>query len=319
MTQFTWTYDAPSGVFKSHEMSARLYEQVTEDSVWMDHVSDIDDAYGKGMGETVTWTRLSSITEPTTLDIVEGIRIPEDEYSFSTDSVTVGEIGRAIPYTSLAQDLSFFDLENKVQRALVDQLRRGLDTKVATKAKEVNLKYVPSGSAAGSFETGSASVSATAAANFNPYHAEAIYDAMYDTYLIPPYVGDDYMGVFRWQALRGMISSPEWEEFHKYTDPSGKFNNEVGRWANIRFQRTNHSNALSKTGTGDVLGEGVIFGQDFLAMAEAESPSLVAKTGGDDFGRSKAVAWYGILAFCLIWASTSNAGEVRGVHVGSAA
>ena len=50
-------------------------------------------------------------------------------------------------------------------------------------------------------------------------------------------------------------------------------------------------------------------------LAEAMAPELRAAIPSD-FGRSKAVAWYGILAFKLIW-DTGNAGEARVVHVTS--
>jgi len=45
------------------------------------------------------------------------------------------------------------------------------------------------------------------------------------------------------------------------------------------------------------------------------SPELRAAIPGD-FGRSKAVAWYGILEFDIIW-DTGNPGEARIVHVAS--
>jgi len=64
-----------------------------------------------------------------------------------------------------------------------------------------------------------------------------------------------------------------------------------------------------------VLGEGVVFGDDAVAIAEAMAPELRAAIPGD-FGRSRAVAWYGILAFDIIW-DTGTAGEAKIVHVGS--
>jgi len=64
-----------------------------------------------------------------------------------------------------------------------------------------------------------------------------------------------------------------------------------------------------------VLGESIFFGQDSVAMAEVLTPELRAAMPAD-FGRSKAVAWYGILEFGMIW-DTANAGEARVVHVTS--
>jgi len=118
-------------------------------------------------------------------------------------------------------------------------------------------------------------------------------------------MGEDYCGIFRTLALRGIKRDPAWEEWKKYTDPMAKFNSEVGRMENIRLKETNHANALAKVGTGSVLGEGVVFGDDPVVLAEAMTPE------------SKAVAWYGILAFGEVF-DTANAGEARIIHVGSA-
>ena len=91
----------------------------------------------------------------------------------------------------------------------------------------------------------------------------------------------------------------------------------MGRIENVRFIETNHSNALANNlGTGSVLGEGVVFGEDACAMAEAMTPELRAAVPGD-FGRSKAVAWYGVLAFGLPY-NTGNAGEAKTLHITSA-
>lgn len=313
MAQFQWQFDAPSGVFKSHAMSRRLYMAALENSVFMDFVKPVD-GYGKKQGDTVTLTRIATISEPTSANLTEGERIPEDSYSITTTSVTVVEIGRAVPFTSFAQDLTFFDLENSIQRRLRDQMRLVLDTKAATAFKTAQVKYIPTGLAAGTFDTdGTASTAATA--NWNVFHIEEVRDYMFDTLQTPTWEGDDYVAIFRTLGLRGIKRDPSWEEWHKYTDPQAKFNNEIGRIENIRHIETNHANALAKTGNGSVLGEGVVFGSDAIVMAEVLTPELRAAMAAD-FGRSRAVAWYGILEFGIIW-DTSNAGQARIVHVTS--
>ncbi len=313
MAQFQWQFDAPSGVFKSHAMSQKLYMAALENSTFMDFVQPVD-GYGKKKGDTVTLTRIATIAEPSSPDLTEGERIPEDSYSLSTTSITVTEIGRAVPFTSFSQDLTFFDLENGIQRRLRDQMRLTLDTKVASAFKTAKVKYIPTGVAAGTFDTdGTASTSATA--NWNMFHVEEIRDYLYDTLKTPPLEGDDYVAIFRTLGLRGIKRDPAWDEWHKYTNPQAKYNNEIGKIENIRHIETNHSNALGKKGTGSVLGEGVVFGQDGVAMAEVLSPELRAESKGD-FGRSMAVAWYGILNFGIIW-DTANSGEARIVHVTS--
>jgi N4-gp56 family major capsid protein len=313
MAQFTWSFDAPTGTFKSHAMSRKLYEAAIAKSTFMDHCRPVE-GFGKRMGETVTLTRIKNIAEPTTAVLNENNRIPEDTFSINTTSITLSEFGRAVPFTSLAQDLSTFDIENPIQSKLQEQMRLVLDARAATAFKQAKLKYTPTGLASYSAAT-NGTAGATASANMNVYHCEEIRDLLFDTYHVPPAEGDDYIGIFRTLGLRGIKRDPAWEEWHKYTDPAAKFNSEVGRVEQIRFIETNHSNALSKTGTSSVLGEGVVFGADAVAMAEAQTPELRAAIP-QDFGRSKAVAWYGILEFGIIW-DTANAGEARIMHVTS--
>jgi len=309
----TWSFDAPTGTYKSHAMSMDLRLAAVEDSAFMEHVRPEQD-FGKGKGESITITRISNISEPTSGTLSESERIPEDDLTISTTSITVVELGRAVPYTNLSTDLSEFDLESPIQRKLREQLTLTLDTKIATAFKACQLKYTPTSLTGATTATGG-TAGAAATANMNVYHLEEIHDLMYDTYHVPKAEGDDYVGIFRTLALRGVKRDPAWEEWKKYTDPQAKFNGEVGRMENIRLKQTNHANALGKIGTGSVLGEGVVFGDDAIVMAEALTPELRAAMP-QDFGRSKAVAWYGILEFGEPF-PTSNAGEARIMHVAS--
>lgn len=314
MAQFSWTFDAPTGTYKNFALSSKLWEAAVENSLFMDHVDPVP-GYGRKMGETVTLTRVRNITEPGSAELAENVRIPEDGFSLSTTSITVKELGRAVPYTNLSQDLSKFDTLNPIQRKLREQMRLVLDAKAATAFKQARIKYVPTSPTAATITTNGTPGTA-ALVNMNMYHVEQIRDYMFDTLFVPPLDGGDYLGIFRTLGLRGIKQDSDWEEWHKYNDPQAKYNGEVGRIEGVRFMETNHSTALGKIGTGSVLGEGVIFGEDAVAMAEAMTPELRAAIPGD-FGRSKAVAWYGILEFGLVW-DTGNAGEAKIVHVASA-
>ncbi len=313
MADYTWTWDAPTGTYKNHELSRKLYESAVANMKFMDHVTPIE-GFGKRQGETVTLTRLTNIAEPEDPTLREGIRITEDEWSFNQTSITVKEIGRAVPYTSIADDLSFFDIYNPIQSKLRRQLMLTLDTLAAKAFKKGKVKYIPTGAQAATLDTdGDASTQATA--NYNYYHAERIRDLLYDTYHTPPMMGDDYIGIFRTKALRGIKDDDAFETWHKYTDPAAKMNGEVGRIENIRHIETNHAQALANVGSGNVLGEGIIFGEDSVAMAEVITPEM-RMAMPQDFGRSKGVAWYGILEFGVIW-DTANVDENRIIHITS--
>jgi N4-gp56 family major capsid protein len=310
MASFTWSFDAPSGTYKSHAMSRRLYRASVAESVFADFARPIE-GFGKKMGESVTLTRVAALTQPASAALSETERIPEDVL---TISITVGEYGRSVPFTSFAQDLSMFDLENPIQSTLRDQMKLELDRIFSTAAKTASVKYAPTGLASNNITT-NGTFGAAATANMNVFHCEEIRDYLFDTLFVPPYEGEDYVGIFRTLGLRGIKRDPAWEEWHKYTNPAAKYNSEVGRLENIRFVETNNSGALGKVGTSSVLGEGVVFGKDFLALAEVQAPELRAAIP-QDYGRAKGVAWYFIGNAGLIW-TTGNSGQAKGLHVGS--
>ncbi len=314
MAQQTWTVDAPTGVYKNHALSSRLYEASVADTKFVEFTRPVE-GYGRKMGETITLTRVANITEPTSAVLTEGVRIPEDTFSLSTVAITPQELGRAVPYTSLSEDLSKYDIANPIQRKLRQQLTLVLDTLASTAFQGCQVKYIPTSALAGTFDTdGTASTAATS--NMNMYHVETIADYLYDTLQCAPYEGDDYVGIFRTLGLRGIKRDENWEDWHRYTDPQAKYNGEVGRIEQVRFVQTNHSNALQEVGTSSVLGEGVIFGDDPVVMAEILSPELRLGRQDEDFGRMKAVAWYANLGFDEVW-NTSNEGQARIIHVTS--
>lgn len=311
----SWTSDGVSGVYKNHKLSSKIRMAAIAEAKLMQFVTP-EEGYGRNNGESVTITRVSNVTVPTSTLLVEGVRISEDNVSLSTQAITVAENGRAIPYTNLAVDLAHFDLKNAIQRKLRDQLKLSMDISAAAAFKEGQVKAIPSALSTTTFDTdGTASTAATV--NLNMYHVESIRDYMFSTLNIDPYMGDDYMCVLITKAKRGLLRDPQWQDWKKYTDPSAKFNGEIGRIENIRFVETNHTSALSDSkGTGSVLGEAVFFGADPVRMAVAQDPELRAKES-EDYGRSKGVAWYGIYGFGQIWKDSANAGEARVVHLTS--
>lgn len=311
----SWTSDGVSGVYKNHKLSSKIRMAAIAEAKFMQFVQP-EDGYGRNNGESVTITRVSNVTVPTSTLLVEGVRISEDNVSLSTQAITVAENGRAIPYTNLAVDLSHFDLKNAIQRKLRDQLKLSLDISAAAAFKEGKVLAIPSALSTTTFDT-DGTASTAAVSNLNMYHVESIRDYMFSTLNIDPYMGDDYMCVLITKAKRGLLRDPQWQDWKKYTDPSAKFNGEIGRIENIRFVETNHTSALSDSkGTGSVLGEAVFFGADPVRMAVAQDPELRAKES-EDYGRSKGVAWYGIYGFGQIWKDSANAGEARVVYVTS--
>jgi N4-gp56 family major capsid protein len=311
MANFTWVADAPNGVYKSHEMSSALRKAAIQETKFLQFVKP-EPGYGKKSGDTITITRISNLAIPTTGVLSELTKIPEDQLTITTVGITVSEYGRSVPYTEFSDDLSMFNMENIVQRALKDQMKVILDNAGAAAFKTGLVKAVATGVASLTTSTNGIAP-AQATANLNMFHVQAIRDLMFSTYYVPPWEGDDYVCMISTTAKRSLITDPDWETWHKYTDPQAKYNGELGRIENIRFVEVNNPGALLPAiGLAGVAGEAVFFGADAVAMAVVLDPELRAAILGD-FGRQKAVAWYGILNFGVIW-TTANPGEAKIVH-----
>jgi hypothetical protein len=143
---------------------------------------------------------------------------------------------------------------------------------------------------------------------------------MKDTLLVPAYEKGNYIGLGSVKLLRGIKNDPDFQAWRQWLRPGDVlFNSEVGMIEQIRWIEINNTSALSNAkGAASVLGEGLVFGDDGVALAEVETPELRAAIPGN-FGRYQAVAWYGVLAYGIIWNATATAGEARVVYITGAA
>jgi N4-gp56 family major capsid protein len=315
MAQFTWTFDTPSGPVKTHKISRTVYRAAIAKTVFMDHVK-VKPALGRNSGETVTLLRTSAMTEQQDYDLVETVDIPERAFAMSTIGITVREVGSAVPYTLLSSELDTMDVEGQIRENLSDEESLMLDTKAAAAMKLGRIKFAVTGATTQSITTNGV-FGATSTANMNVAQVKVIKDYLYATLKAKPAEGGDYVGIFNHQSIRGLMDDPTWEEWHKYTDPTAMFNAEVGRIEQVRFIDTNHDRAAARVGTGGVLGEGFVFGKEAIAFALAKELGTYVTPPQGHAGRFRAISWYGIIGFRMIWEDSANPGEANSVHVGS--
>lgn len=314
MPTFQWIPDIPAGVLRNRALSDKLRFAAVAEAKFLQFVRP-EPGYGKGKGDTLTVPRIKSLPVPTSGRISETTKIPVDKAAVATVSVTVSEWGRAVEYTNLAETLTHFDLRQAQQRVLKNQLKLIMDIGAADAFKGCKVKYIPTGPASGVFDDdGTPSTQATE--NLAVAHVAEIRDRLVGEFFAEPWNGDDYICLASTKALRGLKNDPDWEEWHKYTDPTVKFKSEVGRIEGVRFIEVNHAAALSGAkGLNNVLGEALFFGDDAVGIAVVQDPELLVAIPGDH-GREKSIAWYGILEFFEIW-PTALPGEARIIHVTS--
>lgn len=315
MSSLQWVPDMPSGTMRNRALSRELRFASVAECKGLQFVKAVD-GYGRHQGETVTIPRVRNISEPTSAVIGRNQKIPVDSLTLSTTTITVSKYGRAVEYDEETELLSAFDPNDFIQKSLIKTMKLVLDTTVFTTFKGCQLRYHPTSGTTYTLNTNA--TNSTATANVNVYHLKQIRDTLAATYHVEPYEGDDWMGLAATKALRGVKDDPEFSDWRRYIQPEMAFyRGEAGMVEHIRLIEVTHANALSGSkGTGSVLGEMVVFGEEPVLMAEVLSPELRAAIPGN-FGLQRSVGWFGMLAFGETW-NTSNDGEARILYVTSA-
>ena len=316
---FTWAYDATTGTYKSHAMSGELLKLAALKLKIVPFTKKIN-SFGKGMGETITLPYYKAAAEPTSAVLEEATRIPIDQLQMGVYTITIKEWGRGVEFTSLAKDLSALDPDSGAQKMLKDQMNLSMDSGAADAFTGTNAKvcFIPTSLTGGTWDTdGTPSTAATV--NMTKDHLGCIRDYLANTLHAPFYDSEWYIGLFATKALRGLKNDRIIQAFHMYLQKGDiLYRGEVGSVEQIRLVEINHERALSDSvGTGSVLGEGVVFGEDAVGRIEVEYPHLRADMNyKSDFGRKKAVAWYGTVAFDVLFQSATDR-ECRIVKIGS--
>lgn len=317
---FTWALDAETGVYKSHALSAELLKLAALKFKIVPFTKKIT-KFGRRMGDTITLPYYKPVDEPTTAELTEDIRIPIDSLEMGSYSITIKEWGRGAEYTSLAEDLSALSPNEGAQKVLKDQMNLCMDKAAADAFTGTHAKlcFQPTTLTGGTMDT-DGTPSTTALCNLTKDHLGVIRDYLANDIHCPTFDGDSYIGLFATKALRGLKNDRVIQAFHMYLQKGDLlYRGEIGQVEQIRLVEINHEGALSNgVGSGSVLGEGVVFGEDAVGRIEIEFPELRANPNYQgDFGRRKAVAWYGKVAFDVLFQSNTDR-EARIIKVGSA-
>jgi N4-gp56 family major capsid protein len=201
------------------------------------------------------------------------------------------EYGNSVPYTGKLDDLSEFSVDNIITRALRDDMAKVLDAAVATVFKTTDVSYSPTSASAGTWAVNGSVASATSSLNL--FHVKEVIDAMKNGLFgsgnsanpVPPYDGENYVCIASVSALRQLKDDPDFEEVMKYADPERLLVGEVGRIYGCRF-----------------------IGADPVIEAVAVPEEIRAKIP-EDYGRSKGIAWYGLMGFEKVWDYSTDGEE----------
>lgn len=251
-----------------------------------------------------------------TADINELDRIPTTSVAVTPRLITVGEQGRAIPFTGKVETLAEVDVESNVYlKALRNHMAKTLDFRVAQTFKTSDLIAIPTSATALTWDV-DGTASTTATSNITAKHIKDIVDAMKTGIFgantgrpVPYYDNESYVCIASVAFLRGLKDDADYEVAAKYAHPEDLYLGEVGRFYNVRFIETNHTTALSNgVGTGSVLGEAIFFGEDPVREVVA-IPEEIRVKSPEDYGRDKGIAWYSMLGWGRVWDFSTDSEE----------
>ncbi len=306
----SWKYDAPSGVFKNHMLSSDIREQVAPDARFAQFLEPVR-GFGKGKGATVNITRVLQLPLAGKVDELDNL--PTGRAAVQMVQKTVSEWGFAIEMTSFEEDLSHFDIRNKQQRMLRDQMSLTMDVMAADALKTTKILATATSAAALTLET-DGSESNQALSNLTVAHLRQLHDYFRQTLKCPKFRNNKYVGLLSTRAARGLKNDPEWKDWQAPTGSGPFMDGMIRDIEGFMLYESNHDFALDDTiGLAGVCGEAVFFGADAGFFATVEDPEL--RVGlSTDLGRKRQIGWYGTIEAGLPWDVAATA---RVIHLTS--
>lgn len=307
-----WATNALGGYLANPKLSAKI-RHASQPMMRFRQFVRPEPGYGAHKSDKILFDRVSNVAVGGGT-ISELSKMPEDSVSITQGNVTVNEYGNSIPFTGKLEMLSEFNVDNVVQKALMNDMAKVLDRAVGTVFKTCMVKATPRGTAGAptvQFDEGGTATTA-AQRDIMAFDVKEIVDRLKSTYLTPKYDGENYIAICSVGFARALKDDPDWEDAAKYGEPERLFAGEIGRYYGVRFiEETNVlTNTLKSTG---FKGEALFFGEDPAVEGVAVPEELRVKIP-QDYGRDQGVAWYFLGGWSLTYA-TANAGEAKIIHV----
>lgn len=276
--------------------------------------ADIKEGFGKGVGDTLYFDKISRIsTAGGTL--VETNAMPEHQFTITRGTIAISEWGNSIPYTGKLEALSNFDVSNPIIRVLRDDMASVLDKACGVEFKKTGRKYTASSTTVGNLESVADGDTLGSAKNvkggWRLFHIRDVVKEL-KSRDVPKYDGENYVCIASVYFLNEIMKDSEWRDNVRYGDPARLFAGEVGRMHGVRFiEETNY--LIDTIGTAGNFGEAVMFGKEAVIEGVVLPEEVRAKVP-TDFGRSKGLAWYGIMGWEKMWKHTDAGQDVHIIH-----
>ena len=291
---------------------------------------DAKDFTDKGLhkGQLFTWNVYNDVATGGTV-LTETSTVPTTNYTIAQGTGTVLELGNAVPYTGLLDNLSKHPVQEIINKVMKHDCKKALDLQAWAQFNSTPLLVAPA-AATGTVGTSTSAVvlsttgttTQTNSVSMVRGHIKAIVDVMKERN-IPPYMGDEYFGIAwptTWRSVKNDL-----EGVYQYRDEGFQmiYNGEIGKYEGVRFiEQTNVSKGnyngsgayqTSSNFTAWVNGlsdNAFFFGEDTVAEAIVV-PEEMRGAIPSDYGRSKGIAWYYLGGFAITQTQAKQARIVR--------
>lgn len=308
----SWVADAPTGTYRNHTLSPKIRDAAVAASVFMPF-ADTEPGYGKKKGSAVTVTRVGNLPLADTVN--ELTELPSGRPVIDTVELSPSEYGFKIKMTEFETNLTHFDITNKFQRALRDQLRLTMDRMIARAMKTTPIKVTSTSATAVSFDT-DGTMSNNPTHNLTVQHVGLMRDYLAGTLKCPPFADGTYVAIGSTFALRGIKNDSDYRNWFSPTTAKPIMTGEIPSIENVRIIETNHYDALDNSiGSAGESGELLMFGADSVFFASVEDPDL-RRGLPYDLGRFTDIGWVGTVGCGLTW---TTAAQARVLHWTAAA
>lgn len=303
-----WVFDAPTGTYRDHFLSAKIRMEAIRRFLFARWATP-EMGYGKGRGASVTITRILQL--PLATRVNEQDDLPEGRPAIQTKTQAVSEWGYKIPITEFEQHLTHFNIRDRFQRNLRDQISGTMDQMIAEAKKTTPVQYTPTSASGGTFDTASP-YPTVATNNLKITHLREIWDYMSATLNVPTFSNGKYVGVLITKAARGIKTDPEYKDWLAPQSPEPFVSNRIASVEGFDLYETNATASLNNAaGASGVLGEAVFFGEDSCFLATVQDPMLRMEIPRD-LGRKRHVGWVGTVDAGIPW---DQAAQARIVYV----
>jgi N4-gp56 family major capsid protein len=232
--------------------------------------------------------------------------IPQTSFKIVQRSATITEFGNSVPYTVKLETLSAHDVTKIIRQEFGDDIRKSFDWEGFNVMNQTKLRVAPAGGTSTTSITFTQNGATTVTNNveMGKDHVKAIVDTMKERN-VPAWSRDDYFAISRPTTLRKFKN--DLETIHQYVESGINriMAGEIGRYEGVRFiEQTNiPDGGANDSTTFDPLSDtpdpwnnlksswAFFFGAD-VGMECVVIPEEIRAGIPQDFGRSKAIAWY---------------------------